>query len=462
MPGKRAGARPRAQMMLSQRSRRALEAAGAEPACCSEGSPTVQGIVSLASGKTFVRPRSSYLVRARARCRRRRAGGCAALWRSLARRRRGPAARAGADAPRRRPGAPRGARGGPGGRRVRGARHQLPLRPQPAGDRRGEQHRRAGRPRRARRGAVRPAGRRRRRQQHRPRPAAGALPRRRCCGGRRVRRRRPGPGLSARGAAQAADPELRVAVRFRPEKSGYLTFHGVDAPPQIPAEHAPRQWLYMISDATKAGRASSTMWRDEQGRVSGARAPRALSEGAILRAGRVPAAAAAPQQQPAQPRPAARARHAGAAQQPGAGAAGGAAGVGLPAAAGGLPARGRGADMLGQPGGQRVRAHLPGARTCVAPCLHAHKDKPACLRPHAPCACAPSLPRSLPPGRRRRARAVLQIPQRARDPAGRQRARRHVHARPGASQRLLPRPSGHGPCRAAAPLRCPKYIDWIS
>jgi len=199
-----------------------------------------------------------------------------------------------------------------------------------------------------------------------------------------VRRRRAGPGLSARSAAQAADPELRVAVRFRPEKSGYLTFHGVDAPPQIPAEHAPRQWLYMISDATKAGRASSTMWRDEQGRVSGARAPRALSEGAILRAGRVPAAAAAPQQQPAQPRPAARARHAGAAQQPGAGAAGGAAGVGLPAAAGGLPARGRGADVLGQPGGQRVRAHLPGARTCMVPCLHAHMDRPACLRPHAP------------------------------------------------------------------------------
>ncbi len=206
-------------MMLSQRSRRALEAAGAEPACCSEGSPTVQGIVSLASGKTFVRPRSSYLVRARARCRRRRARGRAALWRSLARRRRGPAARAGADAPRRRPGAPRGARGGPGGRRVRGARHQLPLWPQPAGDRRGEQHRRAGRPRRARRGAVRPAGCRRRRQQHRPRPAAGALPRRRCCGGRRgaptpcrtrpqrAQRRAGGRPGAARGGALPAGEE---------------------------------------------------------------------------------------------------------------------------------------------------------------------------------------------------------------------------------------------------------------
>ena len=54
-----------AQMMLSQRSRRALEAAGAEPACCAAASPTVQGIVSLASGKTFVRPRASYLVRRR-------------------------------------------------------------------------------------------------------------------------------------------------------------------------------------------------------------------------------------------------------------------------------------------------------------------------------------------------------------------------------------------------------------
>jgi len=462
VPGKRAGARPRAQMMLSQRSRRALEAAGAEPACCSEGSPTVQGIVSLASGKTFVRPRSSYLVRARARCRRRRAGGCAALWRSLARRRRGPAARAGADAPRRRPGAPRGARGGPGGRRVRGARHQLPLRPQPAGDRRGEQHRRAGRPRRARRGAVRPAGRRRRRQQHRPRPAAGALPRRRCCGGRRVRRRRPGPGLSARGAAQAADPELRVAVRFRPEKSGYLTFHGVDAPPQIPAEHAPRQWLYMISDATKAGRASSTMWRDEQGRVSGARAPRALSEGAVH------ACRASRRRRPH--RSSSRLR----------------------------PGRPRAPGMLVQPSNLEQAQQeallasafpqLPGAfrhevaaQTCSGSqavsafghicqargrawrlvCMRTRTSRPACAR-MPPCACAPSLPRSLPPGRRRRARAVLQIPQRARDPAGRQRARRHVHARPGASQRLLPRPSGHGPCRAAAPLRCPKYIDWIS
>ena len=51
------------QMMLSQRSRKALEAAGAEPACCAVDSPTVQGITSLASGKTFVRPRVSYLVR---------------------------------------------------------------------------------------------------------------------------------------------------------------------------------------------------------------------------------------------------------------------------------------------------------------------------------------------------------------------------------------------------------------
>ena len=54
---------PTNQMMLSQRSRRALEAAGAEPACCAADSPTVQGIVSLASGKVFVRPRASYLVR---------------------------------------------------------------------------------------------------------------------------------------------------------------------------------------------------------------------------------------------------------------------------------------------------------------------------------------------------------------------------------------------------------------
>lgn len=69
--------------------------------------------------------------------------------------------------------------------------------------------------------------------------------------------------------AQAADPELSVQVRFRPEKSGYLTFHGVEAPPQIPPDHGPRQWLYMISDAAKQGRASSTMWRDEHGQVSG-------------------------------------------------------------------------------------------------------------------------------------------------------------------------------------------------
>ena len=55
-------------MMLSQRSRRALEAAGAEPACCAVDSPTVQGITSLASGKTFVRPRASYLVRRRLLC----------------------------------------------------------------------------------------------------------------------------------------------------------------------------------------------------------------------------------------------------------------------------------------------------------------------------------------------------------------------------------------------------------
>ena len=69
---------------------------------------------------------------------------------------------------------------------------------------------------------------------------------------------------------QAADPDLRVAVRFRPEKSGYLTYHGVEAPPQIPADHGARQWLYMIGDAARQGRASSTMWRDEHGRVSGA------------------------------------------------------------------------------------------------------------------------------------------------------------------------------------------------
>ena len=68
---------------------------------------------------------------------------------------------------------------------------------------------------------------------------------------------------------QAADPELGVTVRFRPERSGYLTFHNVEAPPQVPAEHGPRQWLYMISDAQRKGRASSTMWRDEHGRISG-------------------------------------------------------------------------------------------------------------------------------------------------------------------------------------------------
>jgi len=277
-----------------------------------------------------------------------------------------------------------------------------------------------------------------------------------------VRRRRAGPGLSARSAAQAADPELRVAVRFRPEKSGYLTFHGVDAPPQIPAEHAPRQWLYMISDATKAGRASSTMWRDEQGRVSGARAPRALSEGAVH------ACRASRRRRPH--RSSSRLR----------------------------PGRPRAPGMLVQPSNLEQAQQeallasafpqLPGAfrhevaaQTCSGSqavsafghicqargrawrlvCMRTRTSRPACAR-MPPCACAPSLPRSLPPGRRRRARAVLQIPQRARDPAGRQRARRHVHARPGASQRLLPRPSGHGPCRAAAPLRCPKYIDWIS
>ena len=69
---------------------------------------------------------------------------------------------------------------------------------------------------------------------------------------------------------QAADPELGVTVRFRPERSGYLTFHNVEAPPQVPAQHGPRQWLYMIADAQRKGRASSTMWRDEHGRISGA------------------------------------------------------------------------------------------------------------------------------------------------------------------------------------------------
>ena len=74
---------------------------------------------------------------------------------------------------------------------------------------------------------------------------------------------------SRAGRAQAADPGLGVTVRFRPERSGYLTFHNVEAPPQVPAEHGARQWLYMIGDARREGRASSTMWRDEHGRISG-------------------------------------------------------------------------------------------------------------------------------------------------------------------------------------------------
>lgn len=74
---------------------------------------------------------------------------------------------------------------------------------------------------------------------------------------------------SIAGRVQAVDPELGVTVRFRPERSGYLTFHNVEAPPQVPAEHGPRQWLYMIADAQRKGRASSTMWRDEHGRISG-------------------------------------------------------------------------------------------------------------------------------------------------------------------------------------------------
>ncbi|KAK9820642.1 hypothetical protein WJX81_004134 [Elliptochloris bilobata] len=184
-------------MMLSQRSRRALEAAGAEPACCAASSPTVQGIVSLASGKTFVRPRASYLVH--------RVGLASDL----------------VDVASAQPGIT--FHFGHSLQQIDFARQAAVLE--------GE--------------------------------------------GGRVEARydllvaADGANSTARGLLQAADPELSVAERFRPEKSGYLTFHGVAAPPQIPAEHGARQWLYMIGDAQRQGRASSTMWRDEHGRISG-------------------------------------------------------------------------------------------------------------------------------------------------------------------------------------------------